>query len=180
MKSMFQQHEDSLTVNSQFYGNGKPHQKLHNQQHNQHLSSLTFYNCSSFVAGDKNADPGRSSIPGLLGPAYHHASRHQVQPTFIYAHSIHTPCNFQPLTFHPCLHESFHLFIYVQKFSPVLTTSTRKDGVQEKEATWQWQQNWSWLTVQNQQDPAQYSHNARVQNQTWAHLNFLQHYQLSH
>jgi hypothetical protein len=38
--------------------------------------SLLFCNCSSFVAGDKNADPGSSSIPGLLGPAYHHASHH--------------------------------------------------------------------------------------------------------
>jgi hypothetical protein len=85
-----------------------------------------------FVSGDQNADPSGSSILGVLGPTYHHGSHHQVQSTFIYTHGLHTPCNFQTLTLHSRLHESFHLFIYVQKFPPLLTTSITENGVQEE------------------------------------------------
>jgi hypothetical protein len=91
---------------------------------------------SMSVAGDQNVDPGGNPILGVLGPAYHHGSHHQIQFAFIYSHNVHTSCNIQSFTFYSRLHESFHLFIYVQKFPALVTTSTRKDGVQKKKAKW--------------------------------------------
>jgi hypothetical protein len=103
-----------------------------------------------FVAGDQNADTSGGPVLGVLGPTYHHGSHHKVQFAFIYSHNVHTSCNFQTFTFHSRLHESFHLFIYVQKFSTFLATSIRKDGVPEAKAKWQRRYDWSRIILQGQ------------------------------